>query len=82
MILENFTSTLINVGVNPRNGKSRLISMEISLSIINPPVLMGYGISKNHHVTFKITFKINFHFIPPNSRDFFLNELQFDIYKY
>ena len=45
--------------------------MKISLSVINPPVLMGYGISTNHHVTFKITFKINFHLIPPNSRDFF-----------
>ena len=48
--------------------KSTLISMEISVSIINPPDWIRYRISTNHRVTFKITLKTNFHLIPPNSR--------------
>ncbi len=41
--------------------KSTLISMEISVSIINPPDWIRYRISTNSPVTFKINFKINFH---------------------
>ena len=60
--------------------KSTLISMEISVSIMNPPVLIGYRISTNHPVIFKITFKINFHSIPPNSKSYSLNIIRFTFY--
>ena len=60
--------------------KSTVMAMEISDSIIHSSILNVYRTSTNHPVSFKTSFKIDFHINSPNSKSYSLTIIGFTDY--